>query len=179
MQCIYRVIAEDAFKLKPPTSGTHRTYWLSIPLGVSVADTVANIIADIRSKDDQVDKLQLLGHGNSGVMTIGEEWNVTSIAPIHLLKPYFVDMAMGIQLLGCGVASSTSIRSGKRFVWGSFSGSGAAGYQLMRTMARLNGVCVEAGINIQRQDAFYDIEGSALRVYPDGTWDSFIGGSNE
>ena len=178
MQCIYRVIAEDAFKLKPPTSGTHRTYWLSIPLGVSVADTVANIIADIRSKDDQVDKLQLLGHGNSGVMTIGEEWNVTSIAPIHLLKPYFVDMAMGIQLLGCGVASSTSIVSGKRVVLGSFSVSGA-GYQLMRRMAQLTGVCVEAGINIQRQDAFYDIEGSALRVYPDGTWDSFIGGSNE
>ena len=108
MQCIYRVIAEDVFKLKPPTSGTHRTYWLSIPRGVSVADTVANIIADIRSKDDQLDKLQLLGHGDFGVMTIGEEWNLTSIAPIHLL-----------------------------------------------------------------------IEGSALRVYPDGTWDSFIGGSNE
>ena len=179
MQCIYRVIAEDAFKLKPPTSGTHRTYWMSVPRRVSVADIVGYIIEDMRKKGDQLDKLQLMGHGDSGIMTIGEEWNVTSIAPIHLLKPYFVDMAMGIQLLGCGVASSTSIRSGKRFVWGSFSGSGAAGYQLMRTMARLTGVCVEAGFNVQRQDAFYDIEGSALRVYPDGTWDSFIGGSNE
>jgi hypothetical protein len=160
------------------TSGTHRTYWLSVPRRASIAETVGNIIADIRSKDDPLDMLQLLGHGDFGVMTIGEEWNVTSIAPIHLLKPYFVDMAMGIQLLGCGVASSTSIVSGKRVVLGSFSVSGA-GYQMMRTMARLTGVCVEAGIHVQRQDPFYDIEGSAIRVYPDGTWENFIGGSNE
>jgi hypothetical protein len=155
---------------------------MSVPLRVSVAGIVGGIIEDMRKKGDQLDKLQLLGHGDSGVMTIGEEWNVTSIAPIHLLKPYFVDMAMGIQLLGCGVASSTSICSGscseKRYILGSFSVSGA-GYQLMRRMAQLTGVCVEAGIHIQRQDSFYDIEGSAVRVYPDGTWDSFIGGSNE
>jgi len=176
MQCIYRVIAEDAFMLKPPTSATHRTYWLSVPDGRSVGDTVGNIIGDIYTKGDKLDQLQLLGHGDYGVMTIGEDWDAKSIAPMRLLKTYFVDMASGIQLLGCGVASSTSIRSGKRIVLGAFSVSGA-GYQLMRTMAMHTGVCVEAGIHVQVQDPWYDIEGPAIRVYPDGTWENFMGGS--
>jgi hypothetical protein len=176
MNCIYRVIAEDAFKLKPPTSGTHRTYWMSVPRRVSVADIVGYIIEDMRKKGDQLDKLQLMGHGDSGIMTIGEEWNVTSIAPIHLLKPYFVNMAIGIQLLGCGVASATSILSENRIILGSFSVSGA-GYHLMRRMAQLTGVSVEAGIHVQVQDPWYDIEGSAVRVWPDGRWDPSLADS--
>ena len=59
---------------------------------------------------------------------------------------------------------------------GTFSISGA-GYQLMRTMARYTGVSVEAGIHVQVQDPWYDIEGPAIRVYPDGSWESFVGTS--
>jgi len=176
MQCVYRVIAEEAFMLKPPTSATHRTYWMSVPRGHTVGDTVGNVISHITPKGDRIDKLQLLGHGDSGIMTIGKEWDLKSIGPMCYLKPYFVEMAFGIQLLGCGVASSTSIRSGNRLTLGTFSISGA-GYQLMRTMARYTGVSVEAGIHVQVQDRWYDIEGPAIRVYPDGSWESFVGAS--
>jgi hypothetical protein len=176
MQCVYRVIAYDAFRLKPPSSATHRTYWLAVPLGRSVLDTVSNVIADLYERNDRLDKFQLLGHGDFGSMTIGTLWDLESIGSMRYLKPWFQDMPFGIQLLGCGVASATSIQSGGQIVLGSFSISGN-GYKLMREMARLTGVSVEAGIHVQVQDPWYDIEGPAVRVYPDGTYEHFVGAS--
>jgi hypothetical protein len=178
MQCIYRVAAEEVFRIKPPVSTTHRTYWMSVPSGHSVDATIRKLISHISEKDDRLDKLQLLGHGDFGEMTIGEKWDIETIKPMRYLKSYFVDMAFGIQLLGCGVASGKSIRSGKRLVLGSFSVSGT-GYSLMRAMAQHTGVSVEAGIHVQVNDRWYDIEGPAIRVYPDGTWESFQGASLE
>jgi hypothetical protein len=185
MQCIYLVVGEEkpgqerTFVHRPVRSGTHRVNWLYVPTGYKISSTVGQIAAHIAEKGDKIDKLQLLGHGDAGTMYVGEDMTEENVWAFGWLRDKFVDMAFGIQLLGCGVASDRSIYGPNRTPrLGVFDPkANGQGYRLMLALAKATQQSVEAGIHMQVNDALYDIEGDAVRVYPDGTSERFTGAS--
>ena len=124
-----------------------------------------------------VDMIRLCGHGNTGYMQIGEGLSAKNADLFKDLAGFLTANLYkdGIQIHGCGVASSSNILGAGSTITnpvcvaGTNTGNKGTGYELLKTLANAVGKNVTAGLNCQYVDDDWKFEGPTLTVGPGGS----------
>lgn len=143
----------------------------------SIPDVV-NCIRSLSPKRGSITLLRLCAHGNTGYMELGKglkKENAHFFGAISGLFKQLKDGGRGIELHGCGIASSTNIldKSGEKdpnskiCVKGTYS-TGGVGYQFVHALAYAAEIPVKAAVNCQRADDKFIFEGPTVTLYQSG-----------
>lgn len=124
-----------------------------------------------------VDMIRLCGHGNTGFVQIGEGLTPKTAVEFKDLAAFMKANLYddGIQIHGCGVASSSNILGAGSTITnpvcvaGTNNGNSGNGYNLLKTLANAVGRNVTAGLNCQYVDDDWKFEGPTLTVNPGGS----------
>src|SRR5262249_379963 len=150
MEIVFLLVAEGSFLHPPPNYQRRRLRWIQIPAGFRLPNTVTEVI-NFLDRDETIEVLKILGHGDSGPLFLGEDLTVNNIHHFARLKPHFA-LGGNIELHGCGVASDRKIsQDGRCYQLGTYGAKGP-GYLMMRELARVTNTCVVAGIDCQVND---------------------------
>jgi len=141
----------------------HDVKFLEVNRDTPIVNVVRAIATDVRSQRS-IWRLMLLAHGNSGWLELGTGLDSNSARFFSALRSYFTPNGEGIEIHGCGVASSSvvtlEVQKGTGQSW-----SGAA---WLYELARVTGVQVMAAVDVQwtHDDGFFN--GPYQVVQPNG-----------
>jgi hypothetical protein len=132
-----------------------------------IQDIVDDIFDTWVNNDGDIDCLFLVGHGNAGVLWLGEGLGPVRSAKFAKLRPAFPAGSRGIQIHGCACASATEVTrwNGK----GTAQDSGP-GYDFLRSLAKHSGTKATAPVDsVWGFNAAYSYDVQTLTVFPGGS----------
>jgi hypothetical protein len=145
----------------------------------SIAASLVTALRNAHRSFHSVDLVILAAHGNTGYLQLGEGLTASNADKFDDLarwmrKDLYAD---GMQLHGCGVASSTNILgpgstiTNPQCIAGTTSpGFNGNGYKMLHALAKSVERNVTAGVNCQYTDSGWKFEGPTVTVNPNGSW---------
>jgi hypothetical protein len=115
--------------------------------------------------------LRIHAHGNTGLLVLGStQLTVANAHHFSSIRSQFAYNSIGIEIHGCGVASSSPLQEGAAIGSGGQYTRGGAGELFLGAIARAARQNVTAGIGYQVTDhPNYLFEGPTITVTPQGT----------
>jgi hypothetical protein len=122
--------------------------------------------------DPYIDCLFLVGHGNAGVLWLGDGLGKNKSARFFpKLRECFSSNSRGIELHGCACASATDVETGGPLSsgQGTVNLTGGPGYDFLKAMASATGTQVTSSIDtVWGMNAAYAFDRRNMTVSPNG-----------
>ena len=144
----------------------------------TIVNDTKRFILDAKLGFRSVDMIRLCGHGDSGLLQIGEGLSESNAAEFGALAAFMkADLYnIGVEIHGCGVGSDTSILGSASTINNPVCVPGSTqngdhGLNFLKKLAKSINRNVKAGLNCQYVSDRYDnwkFEGLTLTVKPDG-----------
>jgi hypothetical protein len=113
-------------------------------------DSIDSIVRDVNNiwlgSDGDIEGLFLVGHGNAGVIWLGEGIGPVRATKFSKLRGNFSPQSLGIRVHGCACASSTDITRGNGTGTRS-NDPNSAGYKFLASLAVSGGVSATGSVN--------------------------------